>query len=133
MTTMKLRIIFIFLVGAMASIQANGQSSRFDDIRLAIKSGDSKALVKYFDAIAGLTTDSEEGSYSKNQADFVLTNFFKKYPPAGFVYNHQGASPGGVKYTIGTYKSGSVSFRVYMKLKKVGEEYVINTLGFTKE
>ena len=107
------------------------------DIRVAIKSGSSKGLIAYFNQVVELKVDGKEGSYSKQQSEFILKEFFRKYPCTNFQYNHHGESPGGAKYSIGTYKHSSGTFRVYMKLKKIkkGTEWVfrIDTLDFSKE
>lgn len=122
-------IICFLFVGSMTY----AQSTTINSVRLAIKAGDSHSLVAFFDSVVELKTDSEEGAYSKNQAEFVLKNFFSRYTPESFSYNHEGSSPGGAKYTIGTYKCETASFRVYMKLKSVGDHFVIDTLDFSKE
>lgn len=130
---MKFSTLGLLLIGFLIGNTAFSQSEIINSARLAIKAGDSNSLVKFFDTVIELKTDSEEGSYSKNQAEFVLKNFFDKYTPVSFTYNHEGSSPGGAKYTIGTYDCGSASFRVYMKLKSANGAYVIDTLDFSKE
>lgn len=123
--------LFLFTVGSGYSQDLNA------NIRVAIKTGSSKGLINYFNSVVELKMDGKEGSYSKQQAEFVLKEFFRKYPCESFQYNHHGESPGGAKYSIGTYKYAEGTFRVYMKLKKVkkGDEdvYVIDTLDFSKE
>lgn len=133
MVNMKFSTLGLLLIGLLVSNITFSQSETINSARLAIKAGDSNSLVKYFDTVIELKTDSEEGAYSKNQAEFVLKNFFKKYNPVNFTYNHEGSSPGGAKYTIGTYNCGASSFRVYMKLKNANGVYVIDTLDFSKE
>lgn len=133
MVNKKFSIVVTVLIGFLVCSTAYSQTETINSVRLAIKAGDSNSLVKFFDSVVELKTDSEEGAYSKNQAEFVLKNFFKKHTPVNFTYNHEGSSPGGAKYTIGTYQCESASFRVYMKLKSSGNTYVIDTLDFSKE
>lgn len=127
--------IFVFAIALalFTSYSSMGQSETINSVKMAIKAGDSHSLVRFFDEIIELKTDSEEGTYSRNQAEFVLKNFFRNHSPKGFTYNHEGSSPGGSKYTIGTYQCSTGSFRVYMKLKNINNKYYIDTLDFTKE
>lgn len=125
-----LSTLFITLLSVSSAF---AQTETITSAKMAIKAGDSHSLVKYFDKVIELKTDSEEGTYSRNQAEFVLKNFFRKHSPKGFTYNHEGSSPGGSKYTIGTFECGTGVFRVYMKLKNINNRYYIDTLDFTKE
>lgn len=109
------------------------QDSVIEDTRIAIKTGSAKALVGYFDTTVDLKVNEKEVSYSKSQAEFVLKEFFKENTPTNYVVNHVGSSPGGAKYCIGSYSSGDKKFRVYMKMKKAGDVFKVDTLHFTKE
>lgn len=104
-----------------------------DDCRIAIKSGNAKALTNYFANTIELVTDDEEGSYSKTQAGIVLSNFFKKHPASDFRYDHKGTSPGGLKYYRGTYVSSGTEFLVYFKMKQIGGKYLIDTFNISEE
>ncbi len=120
-------------LASTAFSQAPSQDLVINNVRIAVKSGDSRTLSTYFSNIVELKTDKEAGGYSKNQAEFVLKNFFRKYPAISFMYNHVGSSANGSKFTIGTYRHASGSFRVYTMYKKVGETFLIDTIEFTKE
>lgn len=99
-----------------------------------IKSGIDKAevdvLSNYFDESLEIITPESDGVYSQNQAKQVLKSFFKKYPSSGFSVNHTGNSAGGSKFLVGTYQSGSTTFRVSVFLKKVGNDFLIQELTF---
>ena len=110
-----------------------GQEGEMNNIRISIKTGNSHGLSTLMNKVIELKTENENGTYSKTQAEFILKNFFRKYPPTNFEYNHVGSSPGGAKYMIGTYTSGSQSFRVYIKLRKIDTKFFIDNLDFTKQ
>lgn len=135
-TTMKkfnFLLVLLFTSSLFVSISSVAQTETINSVKMAIKAGDAHTLIQFFDNVIELKTDSEEGTYSKNQAEFVLKSFFRQHSPKGFTYNHEGSSPGGSKYTIGTYECSSGTFRVYMKIKNIKNKYVIDTLDFTKE
>ena len=94
-----------------------------NSIRVSIKTGNAHGLYTLLDKTVELKTEEENGSYSNTQAEFILKNYFRKYPPTSFEYNHKGSSPNGAKYMIGTYTSGENIFRVYVKLKKINGKY----------
>jgi hypothetical protein len=52
----------------------------FDDIALALKTGNSKELAKYFRPRVELKVGSNEDIYSKAQAEMILKDFFEKNP-----------------------------------------------------
>lgn len=106
----------------------------FKAIQAAIKLGNVTSLSQYFDDFVLIKTDTKEGKYSKKETSAIMKSFFESHKPTDFVYDHQGATPNGVKYAIATYTSNSDTFNVYMKLSVVNEsELRIKTLDFTKE
>lgn len=126
-------MIFFVLVNFALIHEAAAQKTEINNVRLAMSSGNSKSLTQFFDGIVELKTDNEEGSYSRNQAEFVLRNFFRRNPPEGFEYLHIGSSPGGSRYTIGSYHCKDTTYRVYMKLKVSDDKYIVDTIEFTKD
>ena len=103
------------------------------DIGNSIKSGNASSVSKYFNSTLDMTTPDNEGTYSKTQAELILKDFFTKNLPASFTINHQGSSNDGSLYAIGTYVSGTSSFRTYFLLKKVNTSYLIQKLEFEKQ
>ncbi|HLF33211.1 MAG TPA: DUF4783 domain-containing protein [Cyclobacteriaceae bacterium] len=109
------------------------QSIEIGNVRMAIKSGSSKELAKYFGEFVELHFDGDRSSYSKSQAEFVLRDFFKKYPPVDFQYVHQGNSGEGLKYAIGKYVISNGSYRIWLLFKKTSDTYYVDTIDFTRE
>ena len=127
------RINGILLILLLLAVTAYGQEVLIDDAKTAIKSGSSKELSKYCNKVVELSFDGDKSTYSKTQAEFVLRDFFKKYPATDFEYIHQGASREGLRYAIGKYSYDSGSFRVYMLIKEFDDDFLIDTLDFSKE
>lgn len=127
-------LVFLFVFSFLGlTKRAEAQNDVINNGKVALKTGSSKELVKYFNNIVELSFDGEKSNYSKTQAEFVLKDFFKKYPPVEFEYIHQGASKEGLKYAIGKYTYSGGSFRVYILVKQFNGNYLIDTLDFSKE
>jgi len=135
-------LILIVAAGCLASGDTYGQQARgvpltkdvFTQAESAIRKGDAKALSEHLGELVELNFIDEKNSYSKTQAEFVLRDFFSKYPAESFHYDHKTTSESGLRFTIGTYTfKGGGQFRVHMLLKKSGSGYMIDMIDFTKE
>jgi hypothetical protein len=103
------------------------------DVADAIETMDAKMLAGYFNSTIDLEIGETDGNYSKTQAEMIVRDFFKNSPLKSFTVNHQGSSNDGSKYFIGTYETSSQVYRVYVLLKKQGEQLLIHQLQFEKE
>ncbi len=126
-----MRYILFTLLFSLATV-ATAQSTT-DNVAVALKTGSSKELIKYFNSVTELKVEDKEALYSKVQAESIIRDFFAKYPARNFTYIHKGSSPEGLKYNIGRYSSDQGSFRVVMLLKQVQNKYVIDSITFNKE
>jgi hypothetical protein len=128
----KIMLLFIATISVSLSfaIYNNTSEDIISEISAAIKSGNAANVSKYFNTTIDLTVPSGEGTFSKTQAEQILKDFFTKNPPKTFTINHQGASNDGSLFAIGTYVSGSTSYRSYFLLKKVAAGYCIQQLEF---
>ncbi len=127
-----MRIAFTFFLFFIAQT-AFSQSPVINNVRAALKAGSAKELVKNFNNAVELNFDGEKSSYSRTQAEFVLKDFFKKYPPSDFEYIHQGSSQQGLTYVIGKYSFEGGSFRVLMYIKKINDSYLVDLIDFSRE
>ena len=106
----------------------------FDDISSSIKVGDVKSLAKNFNTSIDLTVGNQESTYSKAQAEQVLRDFFVTNKPSTFSIIHQGLSKEGAKYAIGNLVTAQgKTFRVYVYVKQVSGNFLINELRFMPE
>lgn len=127
-----MRIALTFFLFFIAQT-AFSQSPVINNVRAALKAGSAKELVKNFNNAVELNFDGEKSSYSRTQAEFVLKDFFKKYPPSDFEYIHQGSSQQGLTYVIGKYSFEGGSFRVLMYIKKISDSYLVDLIDFSRE
>ena len=104
-----------------------------EQVAAAFNSKDAGQVASYFDVSVEVTLLSKESSYSKSQAQAVLADFFSKNAVKSFTLNHQGNSPDGSTYGIGTLSTASGNYRTYYYLKQKGGQYVIQELRLEKE
>jgi len=113
--------------------EARAQSEIINNMRAALKTGSSREFVKNFNNMVELNFEGEKSNYSRSQAELVLKEFFKKYPPIDFQYIHKGSSKQGLTYVIGKYTFEDGSFRVWILIKKFGEDYLVDSIDFSRE
>jgi hypothetical protein len=102
-----------------------------ENIAAAIKAGNSKELAKYFGPTVEIILPGIEGAYSKAQAEMIMKDFFTRYAPVTFVVNQNKMnSSGGSQFIIGTYKSKDEILNVYILLKPVSNQFVIQQIHF---
>ncbi|MBP9922575.1 MAG: DUF4783 domain-containing protein [Bacteroidia bacterium] len=106
----------------------------FDEIALAIRSGDAKQLSTYFGPTLDLTIVSREDVYSKAQAEQVIKDFFSKNAPKSFTIIHKGSSPEGNQYAIGNLVTNTgKTYRTSFYFKTSGGKNVLMELRFETE
>jgi len=123
--------IAIGLISICFTLIANAQS--FDNITNAIKSGNASSLAANFEANVEITIKDAQNSYSKNQAEMVLKNFFSTHQPKSFTIVHQGTSPEGSKYFIGNLSTSTGNYRTYVYSKTIGGKLVIQEVRFEEQ
>ena len=127
---------YFFVLVLLAGIQTTvlrAQGDVINQVKETIKAGSAKELSRFLNATVDVTLDDGAQSYSKAQAEFVFRDFFKQHPPGEFNIIHQGTSKGGQTFGIGQYKSGSETYRVYMKIKAVDNQQLVHEISFAKE
>lgn len=128
----KFIVKMMLILGLVVSIEAKAQSG-FDNIVAALKSGNASTLSQYFDKSVEITTTSSENAYSKSQAEQVLDRFFSAHSPKNFTIVHQGTSPEGSKYVIGSLVTASGTFRTYIYAKQSGATMMIQQIRFEEQ
>ncbi|MFI5220959.1 MAG: DUF4783 domain-containing protein [Bacteroidia bacterium] len=127
---MKGKIIVALLFFAF-SIPAFADT--FEEVIVLIKNSNHKELTKFFNSTVELTVLENEGVYSRQQADVILTNFFTQNPPTAVIISHRGSSAQGSKYAIATYETAKGKFKVYIFMKDSPTGMMIQELRFEKE
>ena len=123
----------VFVVSSFQSIELFAQADVISQVKETIKAGSAKELSRFLNQTVDVTLNDGPKSYSKAQAEFVFRDFFKQHPPLEFNIIHQGTSKGGQTFGIGQYKSGTETYRVYMKIKAVDNQQLVHEISFAKE
>jgi hypothetical protein len=93
-----------------------------------LKSGNAAMVAKHFEANIELTLLNTSSAFSKSQAEVVLRDFFAKKGVKGFELKHQGTSPEGSKYFVGTLQTGAGNYGTYIYGKVVNGQLTIREL-----
>ena len=101
-----------------------------ESISAAIKAGNSRELAKYFGPTVEIILPGSEGAFSKAQAEMIMKDFFNRSAPTSFVVNQKGNSAGGAQFVIGTYKNKNEILNVYILLKPVSNQLLIQQMHF---
>ncbi|RYD79038.1 MAG: DUF4783 domain-containing protein [Sphingobacteriales bacterium] len=121
------------MIFAFCMLTIAAKADIFDDVAVAIRSGNASAVSKYFATSLELKTVDKSNVYSKNQAELVLKDFFSGHAPRSFTVIHRGSSAKGARYAIGSMETAQGSFRVYLYITEVGGQLFIQELSFEKE
>jgi hypothetical protein len=76
-------ILSLFLI-FIPAIDREEFKESIDPVILAIDSGSSSELARYFENSISLNINGQQGDFSRNQAEQVIRDFFKKNPPLRF-------------------------------------------------
>lgn len=129
LTKRSLILSLILILGVIFIARAD----IFDDIALALKTGNAKEVARYFGPQIEIRILEKENVYSKTQAELVLKEFFAKNPPKDFNIVHRGSSEKGAQYAIGQLITENGNFRAYFFIKEVGDKPHIHELRFEKD
>ncbi len=132
MKTIIKSLLLIFFV--LAINDSYSQSPIENGIIAAIQKGNSSELAKYFNSSIDLDVPGNDGTFSKKQAEIIIKDLFKKYPPKSFTIKQSGSSNDGSKFSIGIYTStNNKILRTYYLIKKVSGNYTIHMLQFEED
>ncbi|UJP66522.1 DUF4783 domain-containing protein [Mongoliitalea daihaiensis] len=129
---------FIFVL-SLLTIQWWHQPARvgklhdLDNLAYTFKNGSSRELSNYFGSRVEINISGNSGHYSKNQAEQVMRDFFKKYPPLDFHLLQKSAGSNDLTATMAHYFSGEQRFKILIKAKSEKEGPLVFALDIIKE
>lgn len=121
--------IFLFIQSPIKEIE---NVNSIETVISAIDNGSSSELAKYFDSSISLNVNGLQGDYSKNQAEVVLKDFFKKNPSMGFSLVFRSENNPILSSYIGDYQTGQGMFKVFIKVSQQVSDFKIYSLEFVK-
>lgn len=129
---MRKYTLFITFMLLSSLLFSQGSGDIPNGISMALKTGNSRELVKFLNDKVEMVILDEEGIYSKTQAEMILKDFFSDHEAKGFSLLHQGGKTGS-KYGIGTLNTREGAFRVYFLLKTINNKSLIHQFRIEKE
>ncbi len=123
---------FISLILWMVPFVDQENSSRITPIISAIQGGSSSELARHLNESIALNISGKQGDYSKTQAEIVLKDFFKKYPPLEFSLVFKNENHNNISSYIGKYSSGKDNFQIFIKISHSNSSFLIYSLDFIK-
>lgn len=126
------QLILSFLLWIAVPMDSPAMEKSIDPVVLAIDSGSSSELARYFDSSISLNINGQQGDYSRSQAELVVKDFFKKNPPMSFSLVFKSENNPSTSSYIGEYSSGSGSFKVFIKANHNASEMRVYSLEFVK-
>jgi hypothetical protein len=127
--------LFVFLFAIICFAEATelrNNTLTINDVFVYFRSGSSKEIARYFDQTVLMNINGKNGDYSKTQAEYILKDFFLKYPPLDFNVLHQSGSPGPTIFYVGSYQSKGEQFRVLIKGNSKSEVVRIFSIDIIK-
>src|SRR5690554_48530 len=125
-------VCFFFGILILASLPTQSTAQTTEEITKSIQSGSSRDLGKFFNQTVTLNINNTLSDYSKNQAELMFRDFFRRYPVKEFKVLHQDESSDKSWHLIGKYTSLD-SFRVLLKGTKQNGLTRISSMEFSKE
>jgi hypothetical protein len=100
-----------------------------DEVVNAMKNGDAAQIARHFDNTVEITMPDKSNSYSKNQAEIVLRDFFSTNVVKSFDVIHKGENAGS-QYCIGTLVTKNGSFRTTVFMKQKSDKQLLQEIRF---
>ena len=123
---MKHFLVLSILTFFFSSFKVN---TGIDEVVAAMRSGNSSLIAKYFDDLVDISMPDKSNTYSKNQAELVLKDFFTNNPVKKFEIIHKGENAGS-QFCIGTLYTKNGSFRTTIFMKQKGGGQLLQELRF---
>ncbi|MCL2073790.1 MAG: DUF4783 domain-containing protein [Marinilabiliaceae bacterium] len=125
------KIIFLITTLVILAHQITAQTFP-QGIVTATQQGNAVLLAQHFNDKVEIILPSKSGVYSKEQAQFVMKDFFASYRPTSFKINHEGKRDNS-SYAIGNYVSAREQFRFYFLTRNVNGRILISQIRIDKQ
>ncbi|MBS4061438.1 MAG: DUF4783 domain-containing protein [Bacteroidetes bacterium] len=114
--------------------KVSGQEKEVEQVWVNhLTKGDAKKLSAFLGAAITLELPSQNGSFSKNQAVVMLTEFFSIYPAEKVIIKQKGTTSSSAMFFIGEYHCRTTEYRLYVLMNNSSGDYLIHSLSITKK
>ncbi len=123
-------ILLLSLLPLASHSQARGTLST--GISQAFKSGNASDLSSFFNTKIELITPDNSDIHSKQQAQFIMRDFFQSFSPTSFALIHEGVRENAT-FAIGKLFTSRGNFRVVILTKNENGKELIHQLRIEKQ
>lgn len=119
-----------WVLAGMALILVSYRSfDNMDAVISAIRTGNVTQLSSFFDVRVEISLPDKSDTYSKSQAEMVISDFFNTRGVQNFKITQQGES-GGTFFCAGFLQTRSGNFRTTLFFKQKGEKHFLQEIRF---
>ncbi|MDQ3072513.1 MAG: DUF4783 domain-containing protein [Bacteroidota bacterium] len=122
-------LVILAFLGAFFIVKAD----ILDDIAAAMRSGNAQAVATYFGSSVDMKILDASSSYSRNQAEQVLNEFFKANSVKSYTTVFRGTSAKGAQYSIGEMETTTGNYRTHYCIKEVAGKLYIQQLNIERQ
>lgn len=101
-------------------------------ITTATQQGDASELANYFNSKIELILPSKSGVFSKEQAQYLMKDFFENNHPTSFQVIHQGVRDNS-SFAIGKYSCSKGQYRLQFLTKNIDNQTLIIQIRIDKQ
>ena len=132
MRIIKFTLIIFTLAFFLQENKSQSNGSFPQEITKATQRGDANSLASFFNDRIELMLPEKSGVFSKEQAQFIMKDFFYDHKPTSFQINHEGVRDNS-SYVIGRYVCSKDQFRFYFLTKNVDNKTLIIQIRVDKQ
>ena len=121
------KLLILILLGTFALNTSYSQNSVITN---ALNTGNIASISAYIDVHVSITILENENTYTKQQAEMILKDFFTKHPSKSYATVHEGTSPEGSKFTVGNLVTATGNFRTFFLIKQKSSSFIIQEIRF---
>ncbi|SEK96792.1 protein of unknown function [Olivibacter domesticus] len=129
---MKNVYLFLILLTHLNLQAALRADDIIDNISHYFATGNSKELSDYFSSTVSLSILEDNNTYSKNQTEILLRNFFDKNNCRGAKIIHRMDTNANNRYAVLEIFSSTQKFRVSLSLKNFNSKFLITDIRIDK-
>lgn len=104
-------------------------SATFDEITVAIRSGNAGELSRYLDNRVDICLPEKSDSYSKIQAEMIIRDFFSTNVVQNFLVQHKGSN-GASGFCVGVLQTRNGDYRTTLFIRQKGDKQLVQELRF---
>ncbi|MDM8174853.1 DUF4783 domain-containing protein [Olivibacter sp. 47] len=121
-------ILLLFFTNLKSHVVYSRIDDLIDNITNCFRTGNSKELSFYLSSTVSLSLLEESNTYSKNQAEILLHNFFDRHIFRSGKILHRMETNASNRYAVVELISSTEKFRVSLSLKNFNSKFLITDI-----